>query len=47
VRDEVVRQLADREDVDEVEEQLERGDLALGAGSRETAILIAAILWAS
>jgi hypothetical protein len=32
VLDEVMRELADREDVDEVEEQLERRDLALGAG---------------
>jgi hypothetical protein len=32
VLDEVMRELADREDVDEVEEQLERRELALGAG---------------
>jgi hypothetical protein len=43
-RDQMVRELSDREDVDEVEEQLERRDLTLGAGCRETAILIAAIL---
>jgi hypothetical protein len=32
VREQVVRDLPDREDVDEVEEQLERGDVALRAG---------------
>jgi hypothetical protein len=32
VCDQVVRELADRDDVDEVEEQLERRDVALGAG---------------
>ena len=41
-RYQVVRELPDREDVDEVEEQLQRGDDALRA--RETAIRIAAIL---
>jgi hypothetical protein len=42
VLEQVVRQLPDREDVDEVEEQLERGDDAPGA--RETAIFIGGIV---
>jgi hypothetical protein len=44
VLEQVVRELPDGEDVDEVEEELERGDDALLAGARETAILIEAIL---
>jgi hypothetical protein len=31
VCDQMVRELPDREDVDEVEQQLQRGDIALGA----------------
>jgi hypothetical protein len=44
VLEQVMRELPDREDVDEVEEQLERGDDALFAGRPRAAILIAAIL---
>jgi hypothetical protein len=44
VLDQMVRELPDREDVDEVEEQLQRGDDALRAGRPRDAIRIAAIL---
>jgi hypothetical protein len=41
VLEQVVRELPDREDVDEVEEQLERGDDALGTGRPASAAEVA------